>query len=104
MLRRSRNSTTRIAKPIADSAAAGTDNINLVLEQLWQRLLGLDQVDATTDFFDSGGHSLLAVRLFTEIRKRFNIDFGLSTLFEARTIGALADLPSGEGRAAHPAH
>jgi thioesterase domain-containing protein len=32
------------------------------------------------------------VRLFTEIRKRFNIDFGLSTLFEARTIGALAEL------------
>ena len=63
-----------------------------MLTQLWQRLLGLDQVDVKTDFFDSGGHSLLAVRLFTEIRKRFNIDFGLSTLFEARTIGALAEL------------
>ena len=77
---------------LTDSVTAPADDINLVLEQLWQRLLGLDQVDAKTDFFDSGGHSLLAVRLFTEIRKRFNIDFGLSTLFEARTIGALADL------------
>jgi acyl transferase domain-containing protein/thioesterase domain-containing protein/acyl carrier protein len=77
---------------LADSVTAPADDINLVLEQLWQRLLGLDQVDATTDFFDSGGHSLLAVRLFTEIRKRFNIDFGLSTLFEARTVGALAEL------------
>jgi acyl transferase domain-containing protein/thioesterase domain-containing protein/acyl carrier protein len=77
---------------IADSVTASADDIELVLAQLWQRLLGLDQVDAKTDFFDSGGHSLLAVRLFTEIRKRFNIDFGLSTLFEARTISALADL------------
>jgi acyl transferase domain-containing protein/thioesterase domain-containing protein/acyl carrier protein len=77
---------------LADSVTAPADDVDLVLEQLWQRLLGLDHVDARTDFFDSGGHSLLAVRLFTEIRKRFNIDFGLSTLFEARTIGALADL------------
>ena len=82
----------REAAALIDSVTAPSDDIDLVLEQLWQRLLGLDHVDATTDFFDSGGHSLLAVRLFTEIRKRFNIDFGLSTLFEARTVGALADL------------
>jgi acyl transferase domain-containing protein/thioesterase domain-containing protein/acyl carrier protein len=78
--------------PLADSVTAANDDVEVVLAQLWQRLLGLDQVDARTDFFDSGGHSLLAVRLFTEIRKRFNIDFGLSTLFEARTVGALAEL------------
>jgi acyl transferase domain-containing protein/thioesterase domain-containing protein len=77
---------------IAGSVTADSDDIELVLRQLWQRLLGLEEVNVTTDFFDSGGHSLLAVRLFTEIRKRFNIDFGLSTLFEARTIGALAEL------------
>ena len=77
-------------RPIPSPPAAMTSS--WCSTQLWQRLLGLDQVDAKTDFFDSGGHSLLAVRLFTEIRKRFNIDFGLSTLFEARTIGALAEL------------
>ena len=82
----------RESEPMADAVTTNTDDIDLVLGQLWQRLLGLDEVDAKTDFFDSGGHSLLAVRLFTEIRKRFNINFGLSTLFEARTIGALADL------------
>jgi malonyl CoA-acyl carrier protein transacylase/thioesterase domain-containing protein/acyl carrier protein len=79
-------------KTRADSAPVPSDKIELVLKQLWQRLLGLDEVDADTDFFDSGGHSLLAVRLFTDIRKRFNVDFPLSTLFEARTVGALAEL------------
>ncbi|HEV3272930.1 MAG TPA: SDR family NAD(P)-dependent oxidoreductase [Candidatus Methylacidiphilales bacterium] len=82
----------RETETLADSVTAGAGDIELVLMQLWKRLLGLDQVDATTDFFDSGGHSLLAVRLFTEIRNRFNVDFGLSTLFEARTVGALAAL------------
>jgi acyl transferase domain-containing protein/thioesterase domain-containing protein len=80
------------SEAISGSVTASSDDVELVLTQLWQRLLGLDQVDVRTDFFDSGGHSLMAVRLFTEIRKRFNIDFGLSTLFEARTIGALAEL------------
>jgi len=74
------------------SATTGSDEIESVLEQLWQRLLGLAEIDSNTDFFDSGGHSLLAVRLFTEIRRRFNVDFPLSTLFEARTVGALAEL------------
>ena len=82
----------RESASITDSVTSAGDDIEMVLARLWQHLLGLDQVDAKTDFFDSGGHSLLAVRLFTEIRKRFNIDFGLSTLFEARTIGALAAL------------
>jgi acyl transferase domain-containing protein/thioesterase domain-containing protein/acyl carrier protein len=78
--------------PASLPITASGDDIERVLRQLWQQLLGLDEVDASTDFFDSGGHSLLAVRLFTEIRKRFAIDLGLSTLFEARTLGALADL------------
>jgi thioesterase domain-containing protein/NAD(P)-dependent dehydrogenase (short-subunit alcohol dehydrogenase family)/acyl carrier protein len=80
------------SETLAGSVTASDDDIELVLTQLWERLLGLKQVNVNTDFFDSGGHSLLAVRLFTEIRKRFDINFGLSTLFEARTIRALADL------------
>jgi acyl transferase domain-containing protein/thioesterase domain-containing protein/acyl carrier protein len=80
------------AESLSASVNPEADDIEQVLGQLWQRLLGLEEVNASTDFFDSGGHSLLAVRLFTEIRKRFNIDFGLSTLFEARTVGALTDL------------
>jgi acyl transferase domain-containing protein/thioesterase domain-containing protein/acyl carrier protein len=101
----------REVEAMTDSVTASADDVELVLHQLWQRLLGLEEVDSTTDFFDSGGHSLLAVRLFTEIRKRFNIDFGLSTLFEARTVGALAALirkareadPSQKNQTATPA-
>jgi acyl transferase domain-containing protein/thioesterase domain-containing protein/acyl carrier protein len=77
--------------PVAGSSTA-SDDVEQVLVGLWQSLLGLDHADASTDFFDAGGHSLLAVRLFTEIRKRFEVNFGLSTLFEARTVGTLAEL------------
>lgn len=88
------SATPDIARNDADtlSEQSADSDVERALGQLWRRLLGLQKVDAGTDFFDSGGHSLVAVRLFAEIRKRFHVDLGLSTLFEARTMGALADL------------
>ena len=89
------------AKPV-DSAPVAHDEIETVLEQMWRQLLGLDQVDAGTDFFESGGHSLIAVRLFAEIRKRFGVEMGLATLFEARTLGGLAELIRQERKTDRP--
>ncbi len=60
------------------------------LVALWERLLGVDQVGVKDGFFDLGGHSLIAVRLFNEMRKQFGVELALSTLFEAPTIEALA--------------
>ena len=45
-----------------------------------------------SDFFDLGGDSLIGVQLFFRIKKTYGREFGLSTLFEARTIRLLAQL------------
>lgn len=74
----------RRAKPVIEGDVEGT------LTKMWQRLLGVEKPGLDTDFFQLGGHSLIAVRLFSEIRDVFNVDIGLATLFEARTIAALA--------------
>ena len=66
------------------------DEIEGALYGWWQELLGVEQVGLDDDFFDLGGHSLLAVRLFSKIKKTFQVDLGLSTLFEARTLRQLA--------------
>jgi thioesterase domain-containing protein len=42
------------------------------------------------NFFESGGHSLLAVRIFSEIEKEFGDRPPLATLFQAPTIEKLA--------------
>lgn len=78
--------------PVPSTAvdAAPADDVERALAEIWKRLLGLERVGPDADFYESGGHSLVAVRLFSEIRKRFGVDLGLSTLFEARTMGALA--------------
>ena len=60
------------------------------LAQLWGSLLGVTQIGVDDNFFDLGGHSLIAVRLFAQIKKTFEVDFPISLLFEAPTIRTCA--------------
>ncbi|MET0285419.1 MAG: SDR family NAD(P)-dependent oxidoreductase [Polyangiales bacterium] len=62
------------------------------LAQVWSQLLGIRQVGVRDDFFELGGNSLLAVRLFAAIKKSHGLSLPLSTLFEAPNIRALAEL------------
>ncbi|MDP5305998.1 type I polyketide synthase [Paracoccus spongiarum] len=66
------------------------NGIERTLVGFWQELLGVGQVGVEDSFFDLGGHSLIAVRLFAMIRKTFSVDFPISVLFEAPTIAACA--------------
>ncbi len=56
------------------------------LSVIWQELLGRMYFAPTDDFFDVGGHSLLAVRLVVEIEKAFGIRLPLSTLVKNSTL------------------
>src|SRR5262249_29708681 len=51
-------------------------------------------------FFDLGGDSLLAVRLFAAIEKELGRRVPLAALLAAPTVAALADVLRGEGSAA----
>ncbi len=62
------------------------------LAAIWEELLGIDGIGMEDNFFDLGGHSLIAVRLFARVKKAFGTDFPISILFEAPTIGAIATL------------
>lgn len=66
--------------------------IEIRLAGFWSELLGIAKVGAEDSFFDLGGHSLIAVRLFAMIRKAYRVDFPISILFEAPTIRACARL------------
>lgn len=70
--------------------------IETALAGMWQDLLGVSQVGAEDSFFDLGGHSLIAVRLFATIKKTFRTDFPISVLFEAPTIRKIAALIEAE--------
>ncbi|MCP5074182.1 MAG: SDR family NAD(P)-dependent oxidoreductase [Rhodobacteraceae bacterium] len=75
-------------------------NIETTLAGFWEDFLGVSQIGAEDSFFDLGGHSLIAVRLFARIRKTWGVDFAISTLFEAPTIRKISALLGAEGVAA----
>ncbi len=81
------------ARPELDSAyAAPATTTERKLASLWQQLLGVEEIGTDDSFFDLGGHSLIAVRLFAAIKREFGVEFPISTLFEAPTIAACAAL------------
>lgn len=60
------------------------------LHRIWTRILHTEAIDARADFFDIGGHSLLAVEMFSAIKSSFGVELPLATLFDASTIRSLA--------------
>ncbi|MEZ6187923.1 MAG: amino acid adenylation domain-containing protein [Planctomycetota bacterium] len=67
------------------------DAIEEQLAQFWREGLGVTQVGVREDFFEAGGHSLIAVRILARIRQSFGLDWPLATLFAAPTIEAWAE-------------
>ncbi|HUY12930.1 MAG TPA: alpha/beta fold hydrolase [Terriglobia bacterium] len=69
------------------------------LAEIWEALLMVRPIGLHQDYFELGGNSLLAVRLFAEIEKAFNVKLPLSTLIEARTISEFAHVLRRKGSA-----
>ena len=62
------------------------------LAALWMELLGTTRISVSDSFFDLGGHSLLATQLISRVRRAFQVDLPLQSLFEAPTIASQAEL------------
>jgi amino acid adenylation domain-containing protein len=60
------------------------------LAALWQTLFDLESVGVRDGFFDLGGYSLLAVRMFAAIEKTFGKRLPMTTILEGDTIEHLA--------------
>lgn len=80
-------------RPDLDSDyVAPRNDIERTLAGFWESLLGVSQIGVDDSFFDLGGHSLIAVRLFAQISRAYDVEFPISVLFEAPTVAKCADL------------
>ncbi|MGR3501865.1 type I polyketide synthase [Pseudaestuariivita sp.] len=89
----SQDTSQKFERPELDSDYAPPENdIERTLVGFWEELLGVSNVGVEDSFFDLGGHSLIAVRLFAMVKKAYRIEFPISVLFEAPTIRTCATL------------
>ncbi|WP_179115839.1 phosphopantetheine-binding protein [Solemya velum gill symbiont] len=66
------------------------DATDLILQQIWEELLG-KKCGIDDDFFGEGGHSLQAVEMLAHIEGKAGISLPASTLLTASTIRTLSD-------------
>jgi amino acid adenylation domain-containing protein/FkbM family methyltransferase len=87
----------RKALPAPESPVAASDKYmaartptEAALVDIWQGLLNSDRIGVNDDFFEAGGHSLLAARIISRVRQAFDVGLPMRTIFESPTIADLA--------------
>ncbi len=73
------------------------DELELQLVKIWEKVIGVKPVGVNDNFFEIGGHSLLALRVFGYIEKLTGKKLALSTLFNYPTVRQIADVLKNEG-------
>jgi len=73
----------------APVVSAGDDTEEAILA-IWKQALAIEDVGVEDNFFDSGGHSILAVKVHREIVQRLGVELQVTDLFRFTTVRALA--------------
>ncbi|HKT30641.1 amino acid adenylation domain-containing protein, partial [Dyella sp.] len=74
----------------ASAYVAPRNHTEQVLCTIWCDILGCEQVGVRDNFFDRGGHSLLAIPLISRVKKQFGITMELQEMFRLQTIDDMA--------------
>jgi amino acid adenylation domain-containing protein len=63
-----------------------------IVAEIWQEILIKERIDIFSNFFEMGGHSIMAVNIMVKIEKKTGIRIPLSSLFQHSTIEKFAKL------------
>jgi len=67
------------------------DILELKLLHIWEALLNTRPIGVTDNFFDLGGHSILAMKLIARIQQEFNKTIPMTLLFQASSVEKFAN-------------
>ncbi|WP_111977559.1 non-ribosomal peptide synthetase [Algibacillus agarilyticus] len=85
-------SQLKIEQSTSTSYIGARDSIEVSLVRIWEEVLGIKSIGIRDDFFDLGGHSIIAVRLMAQVSQQFDRKLPLASLFQGSTIESLAQL------------
>ena len=75
----------------AGDLSAPSDEVEVGVAEIWQRLLGVERVGVYDNFFALGGHSMLGAQLLAALRSAFHVEIPLPSLFEVPTVAGMAE-------------
>jgi len=75
---------------ISTTYEAPVNRVEQQLANIWQMILGIDQVGISDDFFELGGDSLKAAAMISIIHKNLNVKLALAEVFNKPHIRKLA--------------
>ncbi|WP_414542079.1 SDR family oxidoreductase [Nostoc sp. CCY0012] len=70
---------------------APRNEVEQTVADIWQKLLGVEQIGLYDNFFELGGHSLLGTQVISHLRKAFLVDLPLRHLFDEPTIAGISE-------------
>ncbi|MDR3445562.1 MULTISPECIES: non-ribosomal peptide synthetase [unclassified Dyella] len=88
--------TTLTIDDAEPGVSASDDPRERYLGEVWCKLVGADDVRASDNFFDIGGHSLLAIEMVTLVRKETGVKLNLLDVATSPLASLAAALPEGD--------
>jgi len=96
----SNDKVDRKALPTPDLSLRPTDNAYVApqsqceqeLANIWSEVLKIEKIGTHDNFFKMGGDSLIATQIISRIRRLYNCDLSLKSLFERPTIAEFASI------------
>ena len=71
---------------------APRNELELQLTKIWEKVIRSKSIGVRDNFFDLGGNSLTAIKLFAQMEKIFQTNMSISAIFQAPTIEELAKI------------
>lgn len=66
------------------------------ISEIWEKFLGPQAIYTNADFFEVGGHSLLAAQMLSQINSQLQLKISMKEFFNNPTISALIQLAEGK--------
>jgi amino acid adenylation domain-containing protein len=79
------------------SATAVKEGTEEIISSVWKKMLGVEHLGPTDNFFDLGGDSILLVEVHAELQQILNRRFSVTDLFQFPSIRALGNYLDGQG-------
>jgi amino acid adenylation domain-containing protein len=78
------------ARQSVEAYVAPRTEAELKVAAIWCEVLGVPQVGASDNFFDLGGHSMLAVKVVARLERAFGVGVPVRVIFETQTLAEQA--------------